>query len=543
MKSTQNRHTSSQLQLLGLIALSVFVLILLSPKWTVPLAAWIAPGLVVFTLQHFKPGRAYLVGYTILLESSLVANFHVMPFPPLFFVLMVVVTSAHAVLPYWLNRLLWKRLPGIYKTFTLPTVFVLYDYLNSFGGGGTWGMLAYSQAEFLPLIQVTSLTGIWGLSFLLYWFAALMNWVYEEKGEWARIKKPMLIAGSIYVMVMVWGTLRIIPQLQGDVHPVVRTAAITANSLEVAKYFYEDEFKKEFNANINELTQTSPELQEVNKGLAAFIDHPNDPKFTRSHRKMAAFQDSLLNIASREARAGAKIILFSEALFFTTKQEEQNLLQKGVDLARENNIYLLLPMASFLPVKVELGAKFMENKALLIDPNGNVVETFFKNKPVPMVEGSVPGDGIVPVKKTHYGNVATSICYDADFPQLMLQAGKKHADILLLPSGDWREISPYHGNMARFRAVENGMSVVRSVSGAQSTAFDCYGRLISSRSFFDDGEKVMITHVPSRGVRTVYAMIGDSLIVICGLVLIALAVFSFISSRKNDNLIATLVTH
>jgi apolipoprotein N-acyltransferase len=191
-------------------------------------------------------------------------------------------------------------------------------------------------------------------------------------------------------------------------------------------------------------------------------------------------------------------------------------------------------MASFLPVKkVEFGAKFIENKALLIDPNGKILSFFFKNKPVPVVEPSVAGDGNVPVSTTEFGTLATSICYDADFPQLMRQAGQKNADVLLLPSGDWKEVSPYHGDMAKMRAVENGFSLVRCVSGARSSVYDFYGQLISARNFFDSGEKVLVAYVPMKGVQTVYSFIGDSWVAVCGFLLIVLVVIAWQSHQKS----------
>lgn len=127
-----------------------------------------------------------------------------------------------------------------------------------------------------------------------------------------------------------------------------------------------------------------------------------------------------------------------------------------------------------------------------------------------MVESSIAGDGKVPVIQTLYGNVAISICYDGDFPTLMQQVSAQRADLLLLPSGDWREVSPYHAQMASVRAIENGVSLLRPVSFAQSIATDRNGRILATRNYYDKGEKVLVAHIPVTRISTIYSIVGDS---------------------------------
>jgi apolipoprotein N-acyltransferase len=305
-----------------------------------------------------------------------------------------------------------------------------------------------------------------------------------------------------------FGVIRINPYFQTK-NKTVRVAGITAWNLQPIVVMYKDAFQKEIHVDAETLTQTSPELQALNKALVEFIANPFDKKFKNTYAALNQFQDSLFMKAEREAKAGAAVISFSEALMFTVKPIEDSLIQKSERFAKNNHVYLMLTIGSFIPGKVEFGSKYIENKSLLIDPQGQVLNTFFKNKPVPIVEGSIAGDGVVPLTTTEHGRIATSICYDADYPTLMRQAGKNKADILVLPSGDWKEISPYHANMSRMRAVENGFSMLRTVSGATSIACDYYGRVISSSNFFDDGDKVLISYLPTSGIITVYSEIGD----------------------------------
>ena len=101
------------------------------------------------------------------------------------------------------TRLFWAYIPFFWLTFLFglvavaaatvpdtwkPTARVLF--LASVGITGEWLTsflplplnIGLSQFKFLPLIQICSITGIWGVSFLLWWVnAALAEWVRRRK--------------------------------------------------------------------------------------------------------------------------------------------------------------------------------------------------------------------------------------------------------------------------------------------------------------------------------------------------------------------------
>ena len=52
-----------------------------------------------------------------------------------------------------------------------------------------------------------------------------------------------------------------------------------------------------------------------------------------------------------------------------------------------------------------------------------------------------------------------------DFPGHLKQAGRRNADIMLVPSNDWREIDPWHSHMARLRGVEQGFTILEPPVG------------------------------------------------------------------------------
>ncbi len=166
-------------------------------------------------------------------------------------------------------------------------------------------------------------------------------------------------------------------------------------------------------------------------------------------------------------------------------------------------LLVLLPNAEF---------PFQQDRAILIDPNGNVVWIYDKAHPTPGPEAAftAPGPGIVPITDTPLGRIASVICFDMDFPWLVRQGGQAHADLLIAPSLDWDTAKRSHAQLASIRAVENGVSLVRPSGDGISQAVDHQGRVLAAADSFATDKAVFLTSVPMHRVATVYAVIGDS---------------------------------
>jgi apolipoprotein N-acyltransferase len=214
------------------------------------------------------------------------------------------------------------------------------------------------------------------------------------------------------------------------------------------------------------------------------------------------------------------------------QEDEPALIQRAGALAREAGIYLDMGLAVFLP---DAGKPpFLEDEAVLLDPTGHVVWTYEKSHPAPGEQGLfVPGDGKVPLVDSPYGRLANVICFDADFPGMIRQAGQAGADLLLAPSDDWQAIDPSHTQAATFRAIENGFSLVRQASKGLSMAVDYEGRVLSATDYFTTDQQVIVAYVPMHGVRTIYATIGDLFAWLCIIGLVALTGLAIMQSRRR----------
>ncbi|HET6317187.1 MAG TPA: carbon-nitrogen hydrolase family protein [Chloroflexota bacterium] len=124
----------------------------------------------------------------------------------------------------------------------------------------------------------------------------------------------------------------------------------------------------------------------------------------------------------QQARAGAQVVSWFEDAAIILEEDEPAAIARGSELARNYGIYLELGLLVILPSD---RYPFQQNRAILIDPAGQVVWTYDKTHPTPGPESAftAPGNGIVPLTDTPFGRIASVICFDMDFPRLVRQAG------------------------------------------------------------------------------------------------------------------------
>ena len=135
--------------------------------------------------------------------------------------------------------------------------------------------------------------------------------------------------------------------------------------------------------------------------------------------------------------------------------------------------------------------------------------------------------------------IGAAICYDYDFPYLAKGYGALGADMVIIPSSDWRGIDPLHTEMAAFRAVEQGHSVLRSTRFGLSAAITPYGEMVSQLSSFDENGKIMYAQLFAKGVTTLYSIIQDSFVYLCiGFLLFFMVVT--VQSKRNKSTIQSL---
>jgi apolipoprotein N-acyltransferase len=117
------------------------------------------------------------------------------------------------------------------------------------------------------------------------------------------------------------------------------------------------------------------------------------------------------------------------------QEDEAAFVQQARAVAQSSGIYLDMGLAVVLPSQTP---PFGRDESVLIDPSGKVVWVYQKAHPGQGEEDLrlVAGNGQIPVVASPYGRLATAVCFDRDFPDIIQRAGQANADTLLMPSGD-----------------------------------------------------------------------------------------------------------
>jgi apolipoprotein N-acyltransferase len=149
-----------------------------------------------------------------------------------------------------------------------------------------------------------------------------------------------------------------------------------------------------------------------------------------------------------------------------------------------------------------------------------------------VLEGWQPGDGVLQTVETPYGTLSGVVCADATFPLPIRQSGRNGTDILVSGYLEWRELDPLTAHIAVFRAIENGVSIVRIADNGLSIAADPYGRILSATDHFQADERLIVAQVPTQGVFTLYSVIGDSFAWLCIAGMVALIAWGIVRGRR-----------
>ncbi len=270
------------------------------------------------------------------------------------------------------------------------------------------------------------------------------------------------------------------------------------------------------------------------EGLAATMELLQDGDESAFREATAALHAQQLAQAQSMSQAGAKIVVLQEGAGMGYPEEVDALLTNAAALAQEEGIYLVLPTATLDPA----GEEPFQNVVRIIDPNGEVVLEHYKYGGT-QFEGSVTGSGELQTVETPYGTLSAVICWDADFPTTIKQAGEQDVDLLFVPSNDWLEVRDIHAGMATFRAVENGTALFRQTGDGVSVVTDAYGRIINRVDMFEEenpgawGSEHM-TMTPVGSVDTLYPQVGDAVGQIMFIGLIGLLIFAWIKRKPKE---------
>jgi apolipoprotein N-acyltransferase len=409
-------------------------------------ASWWAAGLTAFVA--WTAGDLNLWHYfTVALHGPLVVRLEIVTAPAL--------VIALAVLLY---RALLRR--GAYWSalVAFPAAWVSFEYIfNLTSPHGTAISLAYSQLNFLPMLQLASITGPWGISFLLLAFSSAMAiGIHLRSTAPKRALRIVSVTVGVLAAVLIFGAVR--------------------------------------------LALPPPPHQDVKVGLVA-SDLPENSDVAApgadTERVLRDYAAQALALAAR----GAQVIVLPEHLGEVVDPNTSNADEIFQSLADKTGSTIVVGLAHLSP-----HVKY--NQARIYAPRAPV-ESYNKHHLLPPFESMfAPGTTLATLSEPT-GTWGVAICKDLDFTGLSRQYGQMNVGLMLVPAWDFDLDRFAHGHIAVMRGVESGFAIARAARRGYLTVSDNRGRILAETESNSAPFATLLVDVPAVHDNTIYLMFGD----------------------------------
>ncbi|HWP65269.1 MAG TPA: apolipoprotein N-acyltransferase [Candidatus Limnocylindria bacterium] len=387
----------------------------------------------------------------------------------------------------WLVATAGRVLPRPARSFAAAALWVGCEFVRARVLADPWALLGYTQYRVVPLIQIASLTGVYGVSFVV----ALGN---------AALAEMTAAGGSVG------------ERLRAVLAPLATVLAVAL-------------------AGAGTLHGATPPA----RALPAAIVQTNVPPAYRWDRRYAERQlAAALRLTNEALRDDPGLVVWPENALSLYLDQEPLLLASLRELARERGTDLVLG-----------GPRHAEgrtyNSAYVLDGRDGSLHVYDKQRLVPAAEAP-----IVPVGPTERdesprsftpGRLAglvrartalgVSICHEILYPETVHPAVADGAEVLVNIANDgWLDggygvASRQHFAMAVLRAVEARRYLVRAATTGVSGIVDPWGRVLAASAPGVAG--VITAPVDARRGTTPYVRFGDWFAVACLLCVPALA--------------------
>jgi len=434
---------------------------------------WIAPVPVLTVAARLRASVAFLLGAIAWLIGEMnqwdyFTHGIAVP-PPLLMVLLLVPAIAFGLGVLFVRSFL--RDGSIFlAALALAVYWVTYEYTTEIGSPhSTFGNLAYTQMQALPVIQIASLTGIWGISFIVFLFAGTVAVLLNGAGKSERRRALAVIVAIVVCAVLFYGQWRL------HSNPPAQSVRVTLIAKDVPINAY-----------------LGPEKQAL--------------------ELLHAYADEVRSATP----AGTEVVVLPEKIGRVTEGSLPQVDALFSSAAAATHSAIVLGLVRRTPSAAFNSSRFYSNA-------GKLVASYDKHHLLPGVEPEKPGDKRVTVDQPS-GRWGLQICKDMDFPKLSREYAGDGASLLLVPAWDFDLDRWLHARMAVLRAVENGFALARSARNGLLTLSDNRGRILAEAATVP-GCFVSTTgtvRVPRE--ETIYTQAGDWFAWICVAVFCALLV-------------------
>jgi apolipoprotein N-acyltransferase len=339
-------------------------------------------------------------------------------------------------------------------------------------------LLGDSQVTVLPVAQLASVVGVYGVSGLVALINGTIAYATLTTG---RRRATAIAAGTVVLTaIALWGTLRIADGTLTRSGTPIRVALIQANIAQ------EDKWKSGEARRI--FTSYIAMTRDAVKRGAEFVIWPESATPFMFERDPVG--QEMLRALAREVQVP---ILFGS---------DQEVTQP--EPALYNAAFLVAPdgktAAVYRKIHLVPWGEFIPMKRLL----------FFVSPLVDSFTDFSPGTSMVMLPVGSH-LTSTAICYEVVYPSLVRQAVLAGSELLTTITNDaWYGYSsaPYqHFALASMRAIEQGRYLARAANTGISGVVDPYGRIVRQSGIFE--QAALIEDARFLTVRTIYSRIGD----------------------------------
>lgn len=363
-----------------------------------------------------------------------------------------------------------------------------------------WNLLGYAASGDLALVQLTAITGIYGLSFIVATYNAGVVWLIRSRaeGRW-RFPAAVLAASTALIFVVALIGPRFVPAAQAS-----QVAHLVQTNLPQSME-YPANWDALHAGDMSQLDRLSIEAGQKDRGLVIWPEVPapfslSQADFARRAQRIArdSGSDFLLGVIGWEPGADGRLAAYNSAALIDPQGREEFQYDK----------IHLVPFSEYVPWR----------------------DFFWFAKNLTGLAGDFRSGARYAVGHLPGGHFSIFICYEAVFPNEVRQFVLGGANLLINLSNDgWfgRSAAPaQHLQMARVRAVEERRWLLRDTNNGFTASVDPYGRIVARMAPDIRGE--LDAPYAFRSDNTLYARWGDWLPEACAAVsLILLLVAAF----------------
>jgi apolipoprotein N-acyltransferase len=346
-----------------------------------------------------------------------------------------------------------------------------------------WCQLGYTQYRHLPVIQVASVTAVYGVSFLLVSASALLAFVTIESRP---ARRRAAVVGLALLLGGAWGggawaMSRSLPETGR-----LRVGLVQGGIRQEDKWLPERAMD-----NIDRHLRLTQEAAERGARLVVWPESAvpflfdSNPPLAERLRATVMSRDVYLFFGNDDREHDGD---GSSRIYVGAK-----LLTPGGELTARYHKIQLVPFGEYVPLQQ------------LFTVGGR-----FAAKVVQEVSDFSPGSEPV-VAEVDGHLVGGYICYEAIFPGLVRRFAAEGAELLINITNDaWygTTSAPHqHLAMAAFRAVENRRYMVRAANTGITAVVDPWGRILEPTALFD--RTVLVRDVPLIAQTSLYTRRGD----------------------------------